>query len=95
MQETPSPTRWQACSAEDVRHLACIAAAQAARDLLQRGFDQAEADGANLIARSRRITWRVTNRITYRPGARAELLACFDAAVTRALLTPLPTESPR
>ena len=95
MQEVTTPARWHASSAEDLRRLACIAATQAAGDLLQRGFDHAEADGANLVARSGKVNWRVSNRLTHRPGARAELLAGFDAAVVRALLTPLPTESPR
>lgn len=92
MDEMPIPMQGQSSSAADARRLACIAFAKAAGDLVERGFDQAEADGVNLVARHRGTTWRVTNQVTSRPGVRGELRDRFDAAVMRAFLTRLPTE---
>ncbi len=86
----------ECASASDLeQQLACAAAREAAHDLRAWGFASAEAEGPNLVLRSGggKTAWRVTNRITYQPGVRAQVHELLAGMIAEGLLSPPPRES--
>lgn len=76
----------------DLHRIAAVAALEAARALSQMGFS-AQAEGANIIARQGKTTWRVTNRVRFQPGIRQQVLHQLSADIISALVNRLPTKA--
>lgn len=72
------------------QRVAAAAAIKAARALLQHGFDDARADGANLVLRQGRTTWRIINRVRHEPGMGERVREQFAAMVVGNLVNGPP-----
>ncbi len=74
-----------------VQRIAEAAAVEAAQALLQHGFDKARADGANMVLRQGKTTWRVINRVRYEPGIRQRVQDQFAGFVVSNLVNQRPS----
>jgi len=72
-------------------HIAEAAAIEAARGLRAMGFDEARADGPDIIARKGKTTWRLINRVRSAPGIRERLLDRFVSHLMSGLVNRLPS----
>ena len=74
-----------------VQRIAEAAAIEAAQELLQHGFDEARAEGADLVLRQGKTTWRVINRVRHEPGIRERVQAQFASFVVSNLVNQRPS----
>ena len=74
-----------------VQRIAEAAAVEAAQALLQHGFDEARAEGADLVLRHGKTTWRVINRVRHEPGIRERVQDQFVRFVVSNLVNQQPS----
>ena len=74
-----------------VQRIAEAAAIEAAQALLQHGFDEARAEGADIVLRRGKTTWRVINRVRYEPGIRERVQDQFARFVVSNLVNQRPS----
>lgn len=74
-----------------VQRIGEAAAIEAARALLQYGFDEARAEGTTLVLRQGKTTWRIVNRVRHDPGVRERVQDQFVRFVVGNLVNRPPS----
>ncbi len=74
-----------------MQRIAEAAAAEAAQALLQHGFDEARAEGTDLVLRQGKTTWRAVNRLRHEPGIRERVQEQFARFVVSNLVNQRPS----
>lgn len=90
----PSTDRPDGSLDGDVLRIACAAATEVAQHLQQAGFDQAWADGQDVVARIGRTRVRMVNRVRFEAGIRERVLDLLAHHLTASLINP-PAKEPR